>query len=188
MPFIAAAAALAIAAAGAGQARASIQSPPKVHDRIQVLAAYVASFDTTDFTGDAPWIRIDVTADDPHDTLLVYTTNQPCAHTVQGAMNMVQYGTDGDLLASLDVGSGALDMAWYDVAHERYTYQLVGFSHIPEQTGQYSTLCTMLFDATGDPPQSLYPRGIAQNHVWATAQARMPIGTPGTYNARRLAA
>ncbi len=109
---------------------------------------------------------------------MLYTTNKPCAKTPQAASNLIDYGTNGNQIAQLDIGSGAEGLTWYYVPHEKYTYRLKGYGTSMEQPGEYSTLCAILYDATGDPPQSLYPHGIKRNHVWKRAQARMGTGAP----------
>jgi hypothetical protein len=153
-----------------------LESPTKVTDAVDIRQVYVTAIDNDEFRGDAPEVTVDVTADDPHDSLLLYTTSQPCASTYQAAAEIFEYEAHGAMVIDAELGAGTLSLGWRSLGG--YGLELTGYGRIDEQPGQDSTLCAMLYDATGDPPQSLYPDGIPQNHVWLTAQAPIPTDAP----------
>jgi hypothetical protein len=115
---------------------------------------------------------VNASADDLHDTLLVYVTNRACADRYRAAIAQtvrIEQTTSGvSELADVDLGAnpGAGTTVRHTGRHA-YRHTLKNSRVAPRM----KTLCVMLYDSPGDPRYPGNPHNIPADHVWQTAKA-----------------
>jgi hypothetical protein len=170
----------AVVAGGVPAADASKRTEPlartdAVKRGLKVISArYTGPGTTTLFRTKAISVVVDVRADDLHDSLLVYTTDRPCAakynQAIAQTMRIEQTTGGVSELTDVDLGANAGNGATVrSLGRFAYRYTLTESQAAPAMR----TACAMVYDGPGDPRYPGNPHNIPADHVWQRAETRI---------------
>jgi hypothetical protein len=119
------------------------------------------------------------TADDGHDSVIMWLTAGSCATEVPAAESEANFGGAGGLIES-EVAFGAESRfetlaARYEVTQTAPFTSTLNVTKHQVSPGEYSTVCALLFDPVGESVYPGNPVGIPQDHVFLATQA--PLGS-----------
>ena len=135
-------------------------------DRFKItraLTGRVTDYGYDSYTGPVIAAQVSVTANDLHDTVLLYATSGSCATTYRQTQTLIESQV-ATQIADEDLG----DQAYKRVGQHSYTLSTAIGSPDPSS---YTTVCGILYDGPGDPRYPGNPKNIPAGHIWKSAQA-----------------